>query len=587
MIAGVNLLESICFFPDSHHYGNKALSLSYMLSNRLTADYILPGFCVTFDMRREIRTQMEELAADISQLYYEKLKGRYKTVIVRSSADREDGENVFFPGIFKSFSGVSDLSSLYEAICQCVESAFSKDNKLYTQEHDLSYHIDYFTVLVQGELDSDFAGIAFSKIPMSSFTNDDMTMIVQFAPGNNHEMVKGLGSFNTYSMFCSDAHLNCNCIQQMIPIDTSLVESVLQLLYDAMIQIKKLIGSHQDVEWGYADGKLYIFQARCINAKGIDQYENRIVHAFPSDPSQGLKYQAMSFFVENGLFPHKAFLFPKKTSTNEIGAIICREAEDAPITIRFSNQSDIGLPRLFLTSPSMCYPIMQKVRQKNWSVIAYNSLEIKGSYEMYMDLEKTILEYVPGMWESDSHLLADSVLIMNDEFHFYLAKKKRKAKYENAFGICIKDEEPTKQESAKQFVMDFLPTIEKLRGLLINDLPLNFHFISDGAKLYFLNCRLSPSIEWIHRDEKSLFIIEKLTDCDAWDGSSAILFKPKLIRGEELNLLEFVPFLKFANAPVYVDFGMLSHPAILLREFGVTVLPHFSTHDYFTLSRNE
>ena len=43
-------------------------------------------------------------------------------------------------------------------------------------------------------------------------------------------------------------------------------------------------------------------------------------------------------------------------------------------------------------------------------------------------------------------------------------------------------------------------------------------------------------------------------------------------------LREYIPALKRMGAKVYVQFGILSHPAILLREMGIEICPEYTLH---------
>ena len=104
MIAGVRALEYL-YEVDSPYFGNKANTLSQAMTWGIS---VLPGFCVTFDLKREYETQLQSFSIQIEQAYQRLMKecGACQ-VIVRSSVDLEDGENARFPGIFCSISSVS------------------------------------------------------------------------------------------------------------------------------------------------------------------------------------------------------------------------------------------------------------------------------------------------------------------------------------------------------------------------------------------------------------------------------------------------------------------------------------------------
>ena len=104
------------------------------------------------------------------------------------------------------------------------------------------------------------------------------------------------------------------------------------------------------------------------------------------------------------------------------------------------------------------------------------------------------------------------------------------------------------------------------------------HFVEDEKGIYyFLNYRKVPEISECVMSEKELTVINSLDDFSKWKGED-ILLKIDLKRGQEILLKQVVPLLRESGTKVYVEFGLLSHPAILLREFGIEVLPLYSIH---------
>ena len=180
---GVRSLASI-YSESSLCFGNKAINLSKIISCMPDVDCILPGFCVTFDLHMDISDQLEIFKPDISKRYQNLLKSTgYSNVVVRSSADYEDSRIALFPGVFKSFTGVANISSLLSSIKECVRYASTSTVKQYSSLHNNDIPIVYFTVIVQVELKSEYAGIAFSMLPLTYY-ND--TMVVQLTCGDNH-----------------------------------------------------------------------------------------------------------------------------------------------------------------------------------------------------------------------------------------------------------------------------------------------------------------------------------------------------------------------------------------------------------------
>jgi hypothetical protein len=104
---------------------------------------------------------------------------------------------------------------------------------------------------------------------------------------------------------------------------------------------------------------------------------------------------------------------------------------------------------------------------------------------------------------------------------------------------------------------------------------LNFHFVEDNKKEFsFLNIRRINRLtkKYIIRGG-SYFHVRKLQDLAGWDGRKDILLTITTERGKERELIALARALPKGNVAVHITFGYLSHPAILLREFGINVVP--------------
>ena len=446
----------------------------------------------------------------------------------------------------------------------------------------------YFTALIQKELKAQYAGLATTRIPLEGYAKEGV-MLVSLTRGNNHALVKGAGPNSTYSLCMNQDEFHVRKIAGDILIDQESESCVLQKLFQVMSELRRKADRELEVEWGYSGEKVYIFQIRfapeSIQAE-TDLGKSKIV-SFSGDAEQGFKYQAMHFFREQGMFPRKTLFFPHDVSSEDVSRAICSQELAPPVTVRFSKKGEIGLPRIFAPDRETAANYVRSVKQPDWSVIAYSSLMVRKSYELYIDRDAVILEYVPGMWESDSVLAADTVMLTQDQACFWLVKQPRNARYENEDGIRTALVPPTSFEQMKNELFQRISTFRRLREMLSRDLPLNFHFVSDGEQDYFLNCRRTHRIFWENRYGGPIQVIEDVSDCSCWDGRSAILFRPRLHRGEELLLFQFIPFLKSLPVPIFVEFGILSHPAIMLRELGISVMPYFLYHDYYEIPLEE
>lgn len=576
----IRKLEEL-YKENSKIYGNKANNLSSMLIWNIP---VLPGFCITFDAKQEYTPQINDLSELIEEMFYTLIKNsKSHSVIVRSSADLEDFDESLFPGVFQSVPSVTDLSGLFSAIRTCFCSISSTSVARYMEFKGIQQKIKHFTVIVQEELVADYSGIASTQFPVDGYHRSGL-MLTELTQGANHRLVKGLTNSNTYTFHKENNILSYRKIVGRVELPESIEKVLMEQLHQLLVKLQEHFHHPQEIEWGYADGTVYVFQVRSLPVFSNNYQNHQSISAFTENKEEGLKYQAMQFFVEYGLFPREVSFFPARTPKGAIEKSLRIYPQNTSLTVRYSREREIGLPRCFADSVDSAIQFIMRTKDTDWSVIVYKSISVLDSYELYLDSQKMVLEHVPGIWESDSFLLADTFLLEKDSLKLWLVDVPRTAKLESASGITETETPPIMLRDVISWLAGRLPTLEKLKERFFNDLPINLHFVSDGKQDFFLNSRIISQVDWLMQDAEKLYTIRETSDFSGWDGMSSILFCPKICRGEELFLMEFIPFLKAAAVPVFVEFGILSHPAIMLREFGITVIPKFMCHRFFEVS---
>ena len=524
---------------------------------------------------------MEQFSDDIESAYQVLCRQAglsCPALIVRSSCDIEDSEALLFPGIFKSIHYVKGFDALKQAIKTCYQSMEAVSVEQYMRMFHQEYRFQFFSVLIQIEQDPDYSGVASSYIPLEHQTQDG-GMLIQLTEGSNQAFNQGNGPFNSYTVFPkSDEEVIYRCIRTQIGIDSEEESNLLRQLYRVLAELMGIFGDSIHVEWGVCRGLILIFQIRRPPHVQKTGLHRRDITFFRKNSEQGFKYQAMQYFHNSGMFPTEVLFFEKQTALCEIEQGLQTLEGGKPKTVRFSFKDELGLPRCFAQENEAALQYIRDTIQDAWSLIVYNSIQVQHSYELYLDKDHAVLEHIPGMWESDSQLFADTIYINGGQTDYWLAQDDRLAKIEDAGGVAWRKIPPLSRADAEQLVKSLSPYIARLRADFAADFPLNFHFVGDQNQFYFLNCRLTESILPPKDNPENLYRVCTMDDLKGWDGRSSILFAPRLERGEEIFLTEYVPFLKEAGVPVYVPFGILSHPAIMLREFGLAIQPLFSRH---------
>ena len=191
---------------------------------------------------------------------------------VRSSALEEDGDNSSWAGTLDSFIGVR-RSGIVAAIKKCWASFFSKRALFYGQDKPVSHAL---AVVVQKIVNSESAGVAFSRDPMSKKEE----VVIEAGFGLGESVVSGMIKPDRYAV---EKHrlelieLEINEQQSLVSTNNNARRQVKEDFFQRKLsdlQVRKIawlccylekeFKKPQDIEWAYQDGLLYLLQARPI-----------------------------------------------------------------------------------------------------------------------------------------------------------------------------------------------------------------------------------------------------------------------------------------------------------------------------------
>lgn len=223
------------------------------------------------DLRREVLAQaLASLRTDDAASLF----------AVRSSSPEEDLEGLSFAGGYETTLGAAE-EGLEDAVCRSFASCFDERVLVYKKEHALAVDRPRIAVIVQKQIAAETAGVAFSLNPINncydeavinanfglgesvvsgmvspdSFTVDKVSRsVVERKTGSKETSVWLAAAGGTYkgpsparSQLClSDRHVH--------------------ELTDLLVRVEDYYNRPVDIEWAFADGNLYLLQARPITA---------------------------------------------------------------------------------------------------------------------------------------------------------------------------------------------------------------------------------------------------------------------------------------------------------------------------------
>ncbi len=228
----------------------------------------------------EITPLGDELQSELGMAYVS-LVGRDTAVAVRSSATAEDLPEASFAGQQDTFLNVRGIDALASAVRKCWASLWTERAIHYRDRLGIDHRGVAMGVVVQAMVPADVAGILFTANPA---TGDRAELVVNASYGLGEAVVGGQVTPDTYTLRNHDLSIVTVQIgekSQKIVTSTDGTEMVTvgaaqqaeRALTDAQLKELGTLGMRlqkhfddvpQDIEWAFAEGRLWLLQSRPI-----------------------------------------------------------------------------------------------------------------------------------------------------------------------------------------------------------------------------------------------------------------------------------------------------------------------------------
>lgn len=295
----------------------------------------------------------------------------------------------------------------------------------------------------------------------------------------------------------------------------------------------------------------------------------------------GTKFAIQKLFFNLGMCGIQTRLFEPETPIKKIEEAFREMPADRGFTIRFSYKNTLNLPRGFFRTPQECLEFIKRER-RDYAIIIQEYTQLINSFELYSDGDLFYLQVLPGIWEVDTKEAPDVVQEKGGDLTIWRFRQSRQAKFindERKFQAIEKD--PFSSEQLQEFYRRLEPYKDKLEAIRKIFNPLFCHFYEDDkGRFCFINLRNVKEFT-INEDSPSNFcVIKNSSDVEKWDGNTPILFDVQTERGDDTPLVITIESLRNKGIDsVFVNYGILSHPAILLREAGIQVHQSYQPYE--------
>ncbi|GFR12159.1 putative phosphoenolpyruvate synthase, partial [Trichonephila clavata] len=216
---------------------------------------------------------------------------------VRSSATGEDTEQMSAAGQMDTYLGVSGTEEIMTAVKKCWASQFAYIAVQYKRQNGQIINSP-MAVVIQQMISSDVAGVLFTCDPL---TGNPSVMSITANYGLGESVVSGaeepdsieigrqgedliiknktIGSKSRRIVMKNDGGTDFEEVSDNEKQACCLTDSMILRLAHLAVKIEKSYGSHRDIEWGFWNNNLYIFQSRPVTS-GAGETDHEIEHEF-------------------------------------------------------------------------------------------------------------------------------------------------------------------------------------------------------------------------------------------------------------------------------------------------------------------
>lgn len=251
------------------------------------------------------------------------------TVAVRSSATAEDSPTQSFAGQYETVLNVSSLEHCMAAVKQCWASIWTERAYAYRVQNSLAHHHIRMAVIIQHQIEPDWAGVVFTAHPVSGSPS---RIVVEACPGLGEALVSGHVEPDRYTLRKKNLlllHRQCkNRIEQPSPLQPKTIKKLARLAR----RIEKHFGYAQDIEWAVQGNSIYIVQARPVTtqvpARSWEErqvWSNMNVAEVVPDVTTPLTWSVMSWMLER-LFQSVFGLFGADIRRHSIAGLVAGRA---------------------------------------------------------------------------------------------------------------------------------------------------------------------------------------------------------------------------------------------------------------------
>lgn len=290
----------------------------------------------------------------------------------------------------------------------------------------------------------------------------------------------------------------------------------------------------------------------------------------------GIKAYTLRLLKEKGIFKENLYISEKLPSEKDFikGLEASGFKDGDELSCRFSHPTKtIHLPRTIAISFDEAYIFYKRNIRKDLTILIHNLMHAKYAGTITKGNGELILEFVEGDWNADYSLNMDTAIFADSVSTWYLYQSDRKVHYVDGGKVKFKIINPVSEDLAEKIFKNFLPKADIIKGILSEDYNSLELLIDEDGKFHPLKLLNINSLPHDTKTEvlDDIYEIKTPHDLEHWDKKTKLLISIPANIDKADALMNMISKIKKYTDEVFISYGILSHPAILLREAGFKV----------------
>lgn len=289
----------------------------------------------------------------------------------------------------------------------------------------------------------------------------------------------------------------------------------------------------------------------------------------------GKKAESLLSLKEKGLFNENLLILSELPKKQEFFKLLLSNkfTSGSNLAVRFSSPSKtINLPRsIILDSFDKVYEFIESNINGDLTTIIHDFVTPEFSGSLIKKNNKIYLSLIHGVWESESSKSCDNIIISKNNAKIFLNPEEKECLFVNKEKLDKKTIQSNEQEITR-IIKELYSQIKELdfkEGILYE------FIISQDNNLTIMEYKQVENFNEFDGDLNvfDFFEISKYSDIKKWDKVRDLVLSVPVTRENDLEFIKMIEEIKKLKDKVYVTYGLCSHPSILLREFGINVIP--------------